>query len=238
MSELQRLASHRTRIVGWLWATVAGLAIVHTGLQYVKFTTGHDHVFGLVRLFNLDGEANLPTLFSTLLLLSASMLLLCIGMHERRGNSPFATRWLLLATGFLFMAVDEAAMIHELFDSPTRRLMGDDASDAFLYAWVVPYTLLVVALLVYFIKFLLHLPAGTRARFCIAGAIYVAGALGLEFLEGVQAGAHGEASAGYMVLNTIQELMEMSGTIIFIDALLGYIVDHGVVAAPAAAGAR
>lgn len=238
MNDIERLADRRRRIIGWLWASAGFLALVHVALLVVKFRTGHNFLHGILPLFDLDGEGNLPTLFSTLLLMACAALLGCIAAHERRRHGPFAFRWTVLAAGFAFMAVDEFAKVHELFDEPMQALMGESASGWLLYTWVVPYAIAVVALGIYFLKFVWHLPKSTRIRFCVAGAVYVGAALGIEFLEGAEASVHGEGSVGYAVLTTAQEMLEMTGLILFIDALLRYIRDHGVgeaIAAPHAA---
>lgn len=231
MSDIERLAERRRPIIGWLWVSMGFFAIVHIALQVVKLRTGHDYLHGILPLFDLDGEGNLPTLFSTLLLLACATLLGCIAAHGHRRRDPFALRWMVLAAGFAFMAVDEFARVHELFDEPMQALMGERASGLLLYTWVVPYAIAVMALGIYFLKFVWHLPKETRIRFCVAGAIYVGAALGIEFLEGAQASAHGESSAGYVVLTTIQEILEMTGLILFIDALLRHIRGHRIAGA-------
>jgi uncharacterized membrane protein len=45
------------------------LIMASIGGQLIVYLTGHDVVYGLVWLFNLNGEKNIPTGFSTLLLL-------------------------------------------------------------------------------------------------------------------------------------------------------------------------
>jgi hypothetical protein len=45
---------------------VAAAALLGASLagQVLKYVFNHDHVFGLVNLFNVDGEMNLPTWYS------------------------------------------------------------------------------------------------------------------------------------------------------------------------------
>jgi hypothetical protein len=59
-----------------------GLLIIVTGLllagiitQYIRFAYGDESQFGLVRLFNLEGENNLPSWYSSVELLLSSVAL-------------------------------------------------------------------------------------------------------------------------------------------------------------------
>jgi hypothetical protein len=67
------------------------------------------------------------------------------------------------------------------------------------------------------------LPARTRRLFLAAGAIFVAGAIGVEAVSGMQASLHGEQNLTYHLVITVEELLEMTGIVIFIYALLDYI---------------
>lgn len=234
MSDIQRLAAGRRKFIAWVAGIAAALAAIHVALQLLRFIGHHDYVWGLTPLFDLDLEGNIPTLFQTLLLLACAGLLAHIATVERQRGGRHAWPWTILATGFLFMAVDEFAKIHELVDAPMQALLGDRASGWLLYTWVVPYALIVLGLGLYFLRFLRDLPRATAIRFVVAGAVYVGAALGIEFLEGAHAQVHGEQSAGYVVLTTIQEILEMTGLVLFMDALLRHIHEHGIAFAPVA----
>lgn len=238
VSDIQRLAASRRGVVTRLAGIAATLVAIHLVLQAVRFIDGNDYLFGLTPLFDLDAEGNLPTFYSTVLLLSCAGLLAIVAGHARRHDEIDATRWAVLAAGFLFMAVDEFAKVHELLDAPVQSLLGESAQGWLLYAWVVPYALAVLALGAWYLPFLRRLPPATRLRFCIAGAIYVGAALGIEFLEGMQAEAQGEDSLGYAVLTTVQETLEMTGLILFLDALLRHVAAHGIAATAHGSAAR
>jgi hypothetical protein len=47
--------------------------------------------------------------------------------------------------------------------------------------------------------------------------------VGFEMLGGELASAAGMKNFGFSILATIEELMEMSGTVVFLSALLAYI---------------
>ena len=58
-----------------LAASAVLLAMAGAAGQLTAFLTPHDNAYGLVRLFNLDAEQNIPTFFSSSLLLFAALLL-------------------------------------------------------------------------------------------------------------------------------------------------------------------
>jgi hypothetical protein len=65
---------------------------------------------GPYRFFNTDGEANIPTAFSGLLLLAAAFLVAGL-VPSKRVGCPWACSF--MAAFFAFMALDECLTIHE-----------------------------------------------------------------------------------------------------------------------------
>lgn len=226
MTEIDYLALHRRQVIACLSVGAACLILAHLAMQWLMYGEGHDHVFGLTRLFDLDEEANLPTWFSSLLLLVAAVLLARIAADASRGNGA-AHYWWVLAAGFALMSIDEVAMVHELFNDPQRISSASRSSPLLTYTWVVPYALLVAGLGIYFVRFLALLPLATRIRFIVAGGVYVGAALGLEFIEGFVVRLQGHDSIEDSLLTTMQELLEISGVILFIDALLRHLDSRG-----------
>jgi hypothetical protein len=201
------------------------LVLVSTGGQLTAYWTGHRDFYGLVQLFNLDAEQNIPTFFSTFLLLFAALLLAVIALIERNRGASQVSYWAILSFGVLLMAVDEFVCIHERLVDPVRRLLGGGHLGVFYFAWVIPGIALILLLAVFFLRFLLHLPAKTRLTFLLAGALYIGGAIGFELIEGRHVELHGAQNLTYLVIATIEESLEMAGVVIFIWALLAYIAD-------------
>ena len=75
-----------------------------------------------------------------------------------------------------------------------------------------------------YLSFLINLPAAFRYWFMAAGLVFIGGAIGVEGISGMIADIHGERNLGYALTVTVEELMEMIGIIIFINALLKYMV--------------
>lgn len=211
--------------VRWLAYVAALLLVTSTGLQMLRYLGDHDHLFGLLQLFSLNGEQNIPAFFSTGLLLVAALLLATIATLEKSIQSGNATHWWVLATGFLLMAVDESVSIHEMLISPMRKLLGGHDLGIFYFAWVVPALGLIVALAIYFLPFVLRLPRRTAIVFLVAAAIYLGGAIGVELIEGKYREANGTDLLFHLMVS-LEEGMEMLGALVFIQALLGYIRGH------------
>jgi hypothetical protein len=202
------------------------LVLASIGGQLTKYLLGHDTVYGLVRLFDLDEEQNIPTLFSVLLLFCAALLLTIITVLKKKQKDPDVSKWAILAFGFLFMAVDEASSIHEELAMPVPGLLGDGPLGIFYFAWVIPGIAVVFVLALFFLRFLLRLPAKTRFTFMVAAALFIGGALGLELVGGRYAELHGGENLTYNILATVEESLEMAGVIVFIYALLKHIADN------------
>jgi hypothetical protein len=124
------------------------------------------------------------------------------------------------------MAVDEASSIHELLERPARRLLGRHASGVLHFAWVIFGITFALAFALSYLKFILSLPRPTQSRFISAGAIFLSGAMGVELIGSYYASLHGENNLPYSMLTAIEEGLEMTGVIVFINALLNYIIDH------------
>lgn len=175
---------------------------------------------GLLAAFSLGAENNFPTYFSTLALFACSALLAAIATGESRkgGNRP--AYWFALSAIFLFLSMDEMMSIHERLSEPVKALVGE--TDVFHYAWVLPYGVLVVIFVAAFSRFLILLPRRTALLFVLAGALYVGGAVGFETLSGYHYSLSGSKGITYVALQTMEEILEISGTILFLYALADY----------------
>jgi hypothetical protein len=185
---------------------------------------GHDKQLGLRLLLDLDGEGNLPTWWSSFLLLVAAALLGVIaGQHSTRGGGN-VRHWAALAAIFLALSVDETAQVHELVGKHVHRLLATRGTLRF--AWVIPGALFVAVVGFTYLRFLGRLPPATRRRVAVAGAVYVGGALGLELLESAAVERWGQGAA-WAALSTLQEIAEMVGVVLFIHALLAHLASEG-----------
>ena len=213
-----------TRVLG---AMAFLLVLASVAGQISKFALGHDYLKGFVPLFDVDREYNIPSFFSTLLLIFASLLLAVITVLNGKEKVPHVSKWAILSFGFLLMAYDEAFQVHESLGSPVRRVLGlgDGNLGVFHAAWVIPGIALTLVLGLFFLRFLLYQPATTRLAFSIAVILYIGGAVGFELIEGLHIELSGQ-DATYTMMATVEESLEMVGVIVFIRSLLVYIADN------------
>jgi hypothetical protein len=213
------------KIASVLGAVAFFLVLASIAGQLMFYMTGNK-LYGLVLLFDVDAEYNIPTFFSMLLLLFAALLLSVITILERQRTASHVLHWAVLSFGFLFMAIDEVVAIHERLVNPLRRMLGPGNPGVFNFAWVIPGISLVLILALFFLKFWLRLPAKTRLTFLVASATYIGGCIGFELIGGHFAKLHGIHNLAYSVLTTVEESLEMAGVIFFIWGLLVYLADN------------
>ena len=174
-------------------------------------------VRGWVPIFSLSYEQNIPTWYSSGLLLVCSMLLAVIAMGARKSNAPYVRHWWLLAAGFLYISLDETVSLHEAASGWIR------LSGVLYFSWVIPAGILVLILGISYLRFLKHLPNKTRVQFILAGAIYVTGALVMELPLGYWTDQHGSRNFGYAAIDLVEESMEILGVTLFLLSLLEYL---------------
>jgi hypothetical protein len=173
------------------------------------------------RHFDLAAENNIPTYFSALQLLAVALLLAVIARQQALIRSPWRWHFLVLAFGFAFLSVDEAASIHETL---LGRLGGFVLGDAFAFTWLGPGIAVVALVALFYLRFLLALPRRFRALFLTSGAIFVAGAVGAEWI-GSEIVRRWGFNWAHRIEVAIEEGFEMVGIALFIYALLLYIAE-------------
>ena len=192
---------------------VVGMVFIH-GL-------GHDHVFGLVPMFSLDGESNLPAWFSGGILAFSALLLLITALAERRRGEPWIG-WMGLAVIFAFLSLDEVAVVHERLGWAAGDLAGAEGTLQ-EYAWVAVYLPVVALIGLAYLRFLARLAPPIRNGMLLAALLYVGGAAGIEVLgspfwndDATQRGWP------YLALVGVEETLEMLGIAVFIRTILRY----------------
>lgn len=224
--DINRIMLRPTAIVRALALLAVLLVLAHIMTQVVRLTTSHDHLFGLVRLFSLDGEQNIPALFAVVLLFLAALLLTVIATLERKRFAPDASKWTILAVGFMLMGMDESLSVHEMMIPPMRKILGGEDLGIFYFAWVVPGIILVAAVGLFYLRFLFRLPVRTSVMFLVAATLYLGGAIGVELIEGWYRESNGNRNLTYQALVGLEEGLEMVGLIVFIHGLLAYVAEH------------
>jgi len=186
-----------------------------------KFYFDHSYIYGLIPLLDFDTEKNIPTLYSTLVLLFASTLLSIIAITHKRNGSAYLS-WLGLAFIFLFLSIDEFLSLHERFNGVVRESLN--TSGVLYYGWIIPYGVALIVFIIAYLKFLTELPRNIMILFVVSGATFVSGAVGFEMVGARQTELYGTENLLYSFFYTCEEFLEMLGIVIFIYALLTYIL--------------
>ncbi len=179
-------------------------------------------------LFDLDGEMNLPALFSVALWIGAGLIALACGRRSRAEGWRLGGYWAVMAALFLYLGLDEATMIHERVGVLIGRLHAFQG--AFLYAWVVAGLVFLAVAGLVFLRFLAALRPANLVLLVLAAGIFVTGAVGFE-MTGAVFESGGEAPGTFPLgLNwgraiALEEGFEMLGVILLIHFLLRVLTD-------------
>lgn len=179
------------------------------------------------QLLDVDQERNIPTWFSSSVLLLCSALLAAISSSVKTRGDPYTPYWGIMSIIFVLLSVDEHIGIHETTIRPLRSLL--DTGGLLYSAWVIPAGAFVVIFGLAYMRFVFKLPVKIQRLFIAAGALYVLGSLGMEMPGGLieelhdTPGASSPRNLPYLTLATIEEFFEMTGAIIFLYALMRYI---------------
>jgi hypothetical protein len=214
------------RGLGWAVALLTCAHLLSETLQYFWWPD-----WPLARLLALDSEANPATTFSTMQILFCALLLARIAASP--WGRQFGYYWNCLAAAFLYLAFDEASIIHEMWTKPTRTLVSAWAPELtesypviLGIGWVIPAGVIVVVFGLVYLPFLGRLPGRTAALFVVAAVIFISGSIGLEI--GNEAWSAGiledELDPKQRFFDQlfigVEEAMEMSGILLFAYALL------------------
>jgi hypothetical protein len=214
--ELKACISAR-RITLFLILIVLLLTLASLAGRAVKFYLGFEQAFGLINLLNVDNEGSIATWYSSAALLFCSILLAVIAMSKMKSGAPHIVYWIALSVVFIWLSVDEAISIHER------------VFDHLYYSWKIPGVIAVLIFGLIFLRFVVLLPTKTRYLFIIAGVLFVAGALGFEYVAfKYWEQGNNIRSMAFALFSTIEEFLEMIGIVIFIYALIDYMNSYGV----------
>lgn len=179
-----------------------------------------------VKIFWLDAEKNLPTLYQSLALGLAAALMFAVARRTPRLLHADRARWKVLAGVFVFLALDENLRFHET--------LADTSSFHFGAVGLALYVPVVALLALWWLPLLRRLDGRLRNLMLVAAVLYVGGAGGIEFLSQLYAGVAGKATPLYVALATLEETLEMAGVAVLVYALLDHL--GSVQAAPSSPG--
>jgi hypothetical protein len=190
-------------------AVVAGLGLV---IEVAHARIASDLVDALLPKLSLSYESNLPTWFSSSLLLACAVAAGAIA----NGRPAWHRHWWGITAMLAWMSLDEAAELHE-------HLGGMIGTSGVLYFdWVIPAAGVVAMVAVIYWPFVRALEPASRRRLILAAAIYLGGALAMELPLGWWTEHRGSEGLGYGLIDWIEETMEMIGATLALVALLAH----------------
>lgn len=167
----------------------------------------------VLELLSLSAEGNVPTWWSSLLAAACAGELARIARASGGAEASLVRGFWALSVGFLCISCDEVAQLHEDLG------LLVEGEGLFYFGWVKFAIALVVALAIGFVPFLRALPAEVRRPFLLTGALYVAGAVGMELPLGLWVDAHGSENLGYSLIDWVEETMEIVALTAFLTTL-------------------
>jgi hypothetical protein len=170
----------------------------------------------LITFFDMNEENNLPSFFSGMNLLFTGILIIVISLSKSKADK-FYRHWFFIAFVFLFLGMDELASIHERVGRYTSIFLGvQDTIGGFI--WVLPFSILLLILVYFYLPFLLHLTAIYQRLLIISAAVFVSGGMLLESFGSILV----DESPYYPLEYIAEETLEMIGVILFIYTFLLY----------------
>ncbi len=205
---------------------IGGLLVIAAGVGREVFIalTGGDPTSPRLRRIGLDKENSLPAWYSSILLFFNAGALCLIAIVARTRKDADAFYWAVLAWVFLFLSADEVASLHERLSEPVFYAL--DPSNVFFFAWVIPYSIAVIALALFLSRFLLRLPWRSLVLFGASGTLYLGGAIGLDMVGGAVAAETGAHADLYVISMVAEETLEITGLGLFFFALRRHLADN------------
>jgi hypothetical protein len=185
----------------------------------------HHHGGRFFQEFSLDQEANVPSWFSSALLLTAAAMLAVVALDALARKTRWGRHWAGLSFVYVVLSLDETSEIHERIGSWLRAHLN--LHGPLHYAGVVPMLAFAVFVGVTYVRFLRALPRDTLLGILVSAALYIGGAAGVEAASGWWAQGHGSKSTALLLVSTVEENLEMFGTLLFILVVLAYFARTG-----------
>ena len=168
---------------------VQSLATEYLVEDVLRDTDANSVLILVLDLFSVNLEESIPTWYSTIILFIASGLLWAIAFSKRSAQDRYTPYWFGLAIIFLYLSMDEGAVIHEILADPLQKAFNTQGFLAF--GWQIVAFPLVIIFGLFYIRFLFGLPTRFRILFISAGVIYAGGALIVEGISANRWATHG-----------------------------------------------
>jgi hypothetical protein len=181
----------------------------------------------LSQLFNMDNEMSIPTWYSTVILLFVpALLLFYIGLIKHQAGDKMPKYWFMVGGLFLFLSIDDGAMIHEKISTINRLTGLQDVLNGFnaellSWSWWVIYLPIGIALAVLLARWFWSLP--NRTKLMVGGALLLVliGQVAIEAYSSLVTNSTGEYVGP--VWRGVEKLLGRGGLSLFLLAVIDYI---------------
>ena len=199
------------------------LAILGIAITAYEWSLGVNNTYWVLQageLFNLTHEGNIPTWYSSILLFSSCILAGLIACSKAYNKEKWVWHWRAFSLLFLYLTLDEASAIHEIFTAPMREIFG--VGGYLHFAWLIVGVPVAIIVGTFFLPFVLHLPRHTKMSTVASAIVYLGGAVVVEAISANVYYLNEGTSLLFTAIGTVEELLEMLGVIILIYGLLTY----------------
>lgn len=217
-----RISVERRQVIGVLGGVTLLLTLANLAHLYLTNRRDTD-LRGLTWLIEMSGDSTIPTWFSSFILLLSAALFVVIDTVDPDAPRPGPRHWRWLAIVFLVLSIDEVATLHET----AGRAVDLRTTGYLFYSWVLLGAAAVLVFSGVFFRFFLKLERTLQVRLAVAAIVYVGGALGVEMINAQQEFAAGTENWQYQLGTALEELLEMVGILILIDALVLHLRNLG-----------
>ena len=215
----------RRNLAIFLTVTLVGLLLLH--LIFRTANVDNWDYWELVGLFDMDSEISLYTWYSTTILLFVPACLLAyVGYKKKQSGDKFAWSWFVVSGIFLFLSVDDGAMIHEKFSTINRLTGLQDllGGGIFAWSWWVIYLPIAVILAIILFRWFMSLPTKTKILICARIAIAIIGQMGMEAISGMITSSTGEYIGP--VWRGFQKFIGRAGLSVVLFGIVDYIITN------------
>lgn len=221
-SDYQRLVLNPPKLARILGTLLVAVFFMHGLALIVSHGLGYPVALGFVPLFHVDFENNVPTLVAVGLLVSSALTCAWASVLETARPRHRGT-WALLALLFLFLAADEALSLHEQLNAVTKAQFSE--YDLPLFAWIIPYSIAVLLIGAYLLRWFLELDRHLQVSLLLSGGIFLMGAIGLEYIASGLYESLPEDREVYRTLSidllaTVEEACEFIGVSLFLHTMV------------------
>ncbi|MCL1929581.1 hypothetical protein FWF93_00285 [Candidatus Saccharibacteria bacterium] len=221
------MKSSRWSILGILMGSLLLFLVLHLIFRTAIITDNWDY-WELAGLFDMDSEISLFTWFSTTILLFVpAVLAFFVGWVKRQNQEKLSWGWFLLGAAFMYLSIDDAAMIHEKISTLNRMTGLQDVLSSinpalFGWSWWVIYLPIVAVLVMIMTRWFLTLPTRTKVMIVLAAVLAIGGQVGMEAISSFVSNSTGE----YInpVWRGLQKFTGRSGLALFLFAIIDYIL--------------